>query len=323
MSLLDLPHHDGSGSYLVERPPSGSATRPSSQPARPERDGGRRGRRPLTHPGRGAAPCAPSSSRRPRPTVGGAPPFPSTTRRFPIAGSSPAVSSATPEVNGLGLVLHDPPDSDDFVVSLDPGGPDWHLRSVVYEVFPDRFARGAHRQAQPDWAVAREWDEFPAGRAPQTPLEWYGGDLAGLEERLDHPRGAPQAPRVAAVPLERRLRRAAGRELVPLPRHGPVGLRLPLCAARDPLRKAWPTTERRCQSGPPRSSEATKSSESGGSWSTSPSPLAAGVAELTAGEEPAIGNRRVVDGKGGAPPKQPGSPRRARRARRGSQSRRG
>ena len=40
-------------------------------------------------------------------------------------------------LNGAGLVTHDVPDADDFVFSSD-AGPDWHLRSVVYEVFPDR-----------------------------------------------------------------------------------------------------------------------------------------------------------------------------------------
>lgn len=89
-------------------------------------------------------------------------------------------------VNGLGRVDHDVPDADDFVTTIDPGGPDWHLRSVVYEIFPDRFARsGVERQA-PDWVVPRAWDEPVSGRSPQTSVEWYGGDLAGIEQHLDH-----------------------------------------------------------------------------------------------------------------------------------------
>ena len=182
VSLLDLPHHDGSDSYLVERPlrlgddavvrlriPNG--TEVDAVAVRYLRDGEPRAVRAElveeTEAERWWRASFPIHN-------------PSVPYRWLLSGGEVGYAW----VNGLGLVLHDPPDSDDFVVSLDPGGPDWHLRSVVYEVFPDRFARGRARQSQPDWAVAREWDELPSGRAPQTPLEWYGGDLAGIEERL-------------------------------------------------------------------------------------------------------------------------------------------
>ncbi len=89
-------------------------------------------------------------------------------------------------LNGLGVVDHDIPDSDDFVMSLDPGGPDWHLGSVVYEIFPDRFASSGLDVQPPEWAIRRDWDELPTGRGPETPYEWFGGDLRGVEERLDH-----------------------------------------------------------------------------------------------------------------------------------------
>ncbi|MEX2646484.1 MAG: glycoside hydrolase family 13 protein [Gaiellaceae bacterium] len=89
-------------------------------------------------------------------------------------------------LNGMGLVPYDPPDSDDFVLSLDPGGPDWHLRSVVYEIYPDRFARGGVAAEPPEWAVPREWDELPTGRGRLSSREWFGGDLPGIEQHLDH-----------------------------------------------------------------------------------------------------------------------------------------
>ena len=88
-------------------------------------------------------------------------------------------------VNALGSHGHEVPDSDDFVLGVERG-PEWHLRSVVYEVFPDRFARSGRAVDVPDWAVPRPWDEPPTGRGPTTPVEWYGGDLHGLEQRLDH-----------------------------------------------------------------------------------------------------------------------------------------
>jgi alpha-glucosidase len=89
-------------------------------------------------------------------------------------------------LNGLGLVDHDIPDADDFVASTDPGGPAWHLKSVVYEIFPDRFASSGLDVEPPDWAIRREWNELPTGRGPETPYEWFGGDLRGVEEHLDH-----------------------------------------------------------------------------------------------------------------------------------------
>jgi alpha-glucosidase len=88
--------------------------------------------------------------------------------------------------NGLGVVDHDVPDADDFVMSLDPGGPQWHAESVVYEIFPDRFASSRLGVEPPDWAIPREWNDLPTGRGPETPYEWFGGDLRGVEQRLDH-----------------------------------------------------------------------------------------------------------------------------------------
>jgi len=89
-------------------------------------------------------------------------------------------------VNGLGPVAHDVPDDDDFVIGIGPGGPHWHLDSVVYEIFPDRFAASGLEVESPDWTIPRAWDELPTGRGPETQYEWYGGDLRGIEQRLDH-----------------------------------------------------------------------------------------------------------------------------------------
>jgi alpha-glucosidase len=89
-------------------------------------------------------------------------------------------------VNATGIHDFDVPDADDFVVSPGEGGPDWHLESVVYEVFPDRFASSGLDVAPPGWAVPREWDALPTGRGPETPFEWFRGDLAGVEQHLGH-----------------------------------------------------------------------------------------------------------------------------------------
>jgi alpha-glucosidase len=88
--------------------------------------------------------------------------------------------------NGAGVVDHDVPDADDYVMSLDPGGPEWHAESVVYQIFPDRFASSGLDVEAPEWAIRREWNDRPTGRGPETPVEWFGGDLRGVEQHLDH-----------------------------------------------------------------------------------------------------------------------------------------
>jgi len=89
-------------------------------------------------------------------------------------------------VNGLGRVGHEVPDADDFVHAPAAGGPDWHLDSVVYEIFPDRFATSGLDVETPDWAVRRAWDSLPEGRSRNTQRELFGGDLRGVEAHLDH-----------------------------------------------------------------------------------------------------------------------------------------
>jgi len=95
-----------------------------------------------------------------------------------------------------GLVDHDVPDATDFVISATDPPPTWALESVVYQVFPDRFARsfgGDDELASPPsdvvlpgWAVPRAWTDKPEGRSPDTPREYFGGDLDGVRLHLDH-----------------------------------------------------------------------------------------------------------------------------------------
>ncbi len=89
-------------------------------------------------------------------------------------------------VNALGTTAHEVADADDFVLTAGPAAPDWHARSVVYEIFPDRFASSGLEVEAPDWAIRRTWDTLPTGRGRETPRELYGGDLRGIEQRLDH-----------------------------------------------------------------------------------------------------------------------------------------
>jgi alpha-glucosidase len=89
-------------------------------------------------------------------------------------------------LNGAGMQARDVVGADDFVLDRESGAPEWHARSVVYEIFPDRFARGGVDAPNPDWAIPRPWDALPEGRGPATPYELYGGDLRGIEQHLDH-----------------------------------------------------------------------------------------------------------------------------------------
>ena len=46
--------------------------------------------------------------------------------------------------------------------------------------------RRARRRARPTGRCRRAGTTLPQGRGPNTPLEWFGGDLHGVEQHLDH-----------------------------------------------------------------------------------------------------------------------------------------
>ncbi len=95
-----------------------------------------------------------------------------------------------------GLVDFDVPDATDFVISATPAPPGWAQSGVIYQVFPDRFARShgtdvALAEAPagavlPEWAVPRAWTDAPDGRSRTTAREFFGGDLDGVRAHLDH-----------------------------------------------------------------------------------------------------------------------------------------
>ncbi len=94
-------------------------------------------------------------------------------------------------LNAEGLHDTETKDSEDFkLVASAPeiGPPAWLASSVLYQVFPDRFARSAAADERPlpEWAIPAAWgdplDPNPPGRSAQ----FFGGDLDGVLEHLDH-----------------------------------------------------------------------------------------------------------------------------------------
>ncbi len=181
-SLLARPHHDGSETFVLERPaelggeavvlvrtPRGSV---EDVVLRYLRDG---------EPGWSRAQVDRETENETWWRASFPVANPSVPYRWLLVGGDGGWSWLT----GAGIRTHECPDSDDFVLALG-AGPDWHLSSVVYEIFPDRFASSGLDVEPPEWAIPRRWDELPTGRGPKTARELFGGDLRGIAERLEH-----------------------------------------------------------------------------------------------------------------------------------------
>lgn len=80
-------------------------------------------------------------------------------------------------------------DADDFaLVASDDAPPSWMPDAVMYQIFPDRFARSAAADDRPtpDWAIPASWDTPVDPALPGRSQQFYGGDLDGVVEHLDH-----------------------------------------------------------------------------------------------------------------------------------------
>lgn len=95
--------------------------------------------------------------------------------------------------NGAGIQQHVPTDANDFRLLANYDAPAWVGDSVFYQIFPDRFADGDPvnnvRDGEFDYrgqmSRARRWGE-PQNPWPQAMVEFYGGDLPGVEQHLDY-----------------------------------------------------------------------------------------------------------------------------------------
>lgn len=113
---------------------------------------------------------------------------PVTSYRFLLSGPPGSTVGPYAWLNGTGLHTRDVTDRADFRLLTHPAAPDWVTDSVVYQVFPDRFARSeqADQRPLPAWAVAAGWDDQVAHTGPLTGIQLFGGDLAGIAQHLDH-----------------------------------------------------------------------------------------------------------------------------------------
>ena len=108
---------------------------------------------------------------------------PVTSYRFILEGGPTAYQW----LNGTGVHERDVPDAADFRLVTFAGPPAWAADAVVYQVFPDRFAKsgdGVDRPL-PDWAVPARWDDPVDLSKDSGSRQLYGGDLDGVVEHLD------------------------------------------------------------------------------------------------------------------------------------------
>lgn len=90
-------------------------------------------------------------------------------------------------LNASGVHTNDVTSSEDFQLLATPKFPRWIRSSVFYQIFPDRFATtGKYKDLAPEKFVQRAWNELPKGRDKTTGIEYFGGDLDGVEAHLSH-----------------------------------------------------------------------------------------------------------------------------------------
>ena len=91
-------------------------------------------------------------------------------------------------LNQSGLHTLETLDAEDFALVASPAPPAWMYEAVLYQVFPDRFARSAQADTHPtpEWAIPAAWNDPVDLVAPGRSQQFYGGDLEGVTGKLDH-----------------------------------------------------------------------------------------------------------------------------------------
>ena len=92
----------------------------------------------------------------------------------------------------LGIVSPDGKSWQQTVYSKEYKTPDWLAGGIIYQIFPDRFYNsGKKKENLPeDRYYCNDWEKQPEFRQPQDVCrlgnDYYGGDLKGIEEKLDY-----------------------------------------------------------------------------------------------------------------------------------------
>jgi alpha-glucosidase len=91
-------------------------------------------------------------------------------------------------LNATGVHETETPDTDDFKLVSFTAPPDWVHDTVLYQLFPDRYARSdaADSRPTPEWAQPAAWNEKVRLEPPARWQQFYGGDLDGAAQHLDH-----------------------------------------------------------------------------------------------------------------------------------------
>jgi alpha-glucosidase len=93
-------------------------------------------------------------------------------------------------VTAAGVYDRDVTDAQDFRIVAGRAAPLWAQDAVVYQIYPDRFARSGRGDERPlpPWAIPMGWDEPVDIREDIAGRQLYGGDLDGIAAHLDHVR---------------------------------------------------------------------------------------------------------------------------------------
>lgn len=98
-------------------------------------------------------------------------------------------------LTAAGIYPWDVGDTTDFRLVSHAPAPEWVDDAVVYQIFPDRFARSAAAPVDeqgrpagelPAWARPMPWDTPAEEDGLRNGEQLYGGDLDGVIEHLDH-----------------------------------------------------------------------------------------------------------------------------------------
>lgn len=192
--LLLQPHHDGSALYFPERAPAlGEVV--TVRLFVPHSADGAPGATAVTlravHDGEPHLEAAKPEYSNPAGTWWCAPlrvVNPVTRYRFLLTGPPGSFAGAYTWLNAKGTHRREVTDTADFRAVAHPPVPGWVADAVVYQVFPDRFGRSAAADARPlpAWAKPAAWDDAVTHQGPDTPLQFFGGDLPGIAGHLDH-----------------------------------------------------------------------------------------------------------------------------------------